>query len=57
MARGATFSISAHHARIVKIFSYNSISTKIILHEYYFHENLLDEKKRITVTVAAIKSR
>ena len=53
MARGATFSINAHHARIVKIFSYDLICTKIILHEYYFHENLLDEKKRITVCALA----
>ena len=45
MARDATFSINAHHARIVKIFSYNLICTKIILHEDYFYENLLYEKK------------
>ncbi len=38
-----------HHARLVKIFSFNLILTKIILLKYFFYEKLLDEKKRIMV--------
>ena len=41
-ARGAISSISAHHTRLVKLFSF---CAKIILRKYFFGENLLDEIK------------
>ena len=43
--RGAISSINAHHTRLVKLFSFNLVCAKIILREYFFDENLLDEIK------------
>ena len=42
-------SINAHHTRLVKLFLLNLVCAKKILHEFFFDENLLDEKKRITL--------
>jgi len=36
MAHGVTFSINAHHTRLVKLFSFNLICMKIIKHKYCF---------------------
>ena len=45
LARAVISSINAHHTRLVKLFSFNFVCPKIILREYFFYENLLDEIK------------
>ena len=36
LARAAISSINAHHTRLVKLFSFNFVCSKIILREYFF---------------------
>ena len=43
-ARSAISSINAH-PRLVKLFPFNLVCAKMILREYFFDENLLDEIK------------
>ena len=45
LARSAISSINAHHMRLVKLFLSNLVCAKIISCEYFYDENLLDEKK------------
>ena len=37
------------YLRLIKLFLSNLVCVKIILHKYFYNENLLDEKKRFTV--------